>query len=271
MKSYLKFLAIALVCGVLSFMATAIKSDELYLNDIILVTAFGNVEYLPYFFPTFFEAYLPLMFFQFFYGTYIYRHFCTASVYYFSRKCNRSGWFLKEAGSLYIFALLYVLIYLGSEILCCVIFSKVIADISSIFLILYYVVLYSLFLFVTTLAINIFSILFTSNVGLILVEGLVMLCVGAYLMLGKKYITDDELINKYEWMIKVNPFAHLNIKLHSSSLEVINRAINVKNIEFELNTSVVLYLILAVVVTFVGTIIVNKHNFIITNQETGGA
>ncbi len=271
MKSYLKFLAIAFVCGLLSFMGTAIKSEEINLNDIILVTSFGNVEYLPYFFPTFLETYFPLMFFQFFYGTYIYRHFCTASVYYFSRKCNRSAWFLKEVGSLYVFALLYVMIYLGTEILCCVIFSKVIAGTCSLLLCLYYVILYSLFLFVTALAINIFSILFTSNFGLILVEGLVMLCVGAYLMIGKKYITDDELISKYEWMIKVNPFAHLNIKLHSSSWEIINRAINVKNIDFNLNISVALYIAIATLTIFAGCIIVNKHNFIITNQETGGA
>ena len=98
-----------------------------------------------------------------------------------------------------------------------------------------------------------------------------MLCVGAYLMIGKKYITGDELISEYEWMIKINPFAHLNIKLHSSSWEIINRAINAKNIDFDLNISVALYILLAILTIFAGGVIVNKHNFIMTNQETGGA
>ena len=270
MKSYIKFLSIAGVCGILSFMGTAIKNDEILLNDIIISTAFGNVEYMPYFFTNFFVAYIPLTFFHFFYGTYIYSHFCTASVYYFSRKCNRTGWFLKEVGSLYIFAVLYVIIYLGSEILCCVIFSSVQADISSLYLILYYIVLYSLFLLVVTLAINLSSILFTSNIGLMLVEVVVMLCVGAYLMLGQKYITDDSLIGKYTWMIKANPFSHLIMNLHSSSIEKINKAINVKNIDFDLNISCVVYLSLGIITILAGCIIVNKHNFIVSNQETGG-
>lgn len=271
MKSYMKFLLIAFVCGALSFMATAIKSDEISLNEIIFVTAFGNVEYLPYFFPTFLETYIPIMFFQFFYGTYIYRHFCTASVYYFSRKCNRTVWLLKEILSLYIFSMIYVSIYLGTEILCCSIFSNVIADKSSVFFILYYVALYSLFLFVTALAINILSILFTSNVGVMLVEAVVLLGVGAYLMLGKKYITDDTLISKYAWMIKINPFAHLNIRIHSSGIELINNAINEKNIRMDLSVSIVLYLTFAILIVLFGCVVVNKHNFITTNQETGGA
>ena len=81
--------------GILSGYITR-YSKEVFLSDIILNSSFYdmavNFDYL-YQFAVRMSLFIA---FNLIFGVYIYKNFCTASVYVFSRNTNRTRWFLKH-------------------------------------------------------------------------------------------------------------------------------------------------------------------------------
>lgn len=270
MKYYMKFLLIAVAFGIIGVIGYMNSDSTTYLSDIILTWGFNSADYYMANILPIIEKYIPLILFQVIYGTYIYRRFCSASVYFFSRHCNRTIWFLKETLKVYLLGVAYLILLVLSGALFTSFFSSFKIDSVSIPLGIYYILIYSLFLLVTTLGINIFSILFTSDVAFVIVEGINLFAIAIFTILGHYFITQDELIDKYIWMIKGNPFSHLVLKLHSSKIESLNNIINEKGISFDLNFSVFYFFIVAILVIGFGCIVVNRHNFIESNKETGG-
>lgn len=199
--------------------------------------------------------YLPLLIFQIFYGTYIYRHFYSASVYFFSSYCSRTLCFLKETGVLYLFGLAYLIVMILSGAFITNFFTLAIADTASWLLACYYFLIHSLFLLITTLGINILAIVFTSNVGFIIIGGVSLFSMVSFEMLGKYFITQDDLIDKYTWMLKINPIANLMLNMHSSGIRSVGRIINTKSISFVLNLSVLVFLMAAIIVTVCGCMV----------------
>jgi hypothetical protein len=58
--------------------------------------------------------------------------------------------------------------------------------------------------------------------------------------------------------------------MHSSGISSVDRIINTKSISFDLNLSVLVFLMAAIIVAVCGCMVVNNHNFIESNKETGG-
>ena len=272
MKYYSKFLWMAVFCGAFCiFGSTRYNPNPTILfSDVIMLLGFEYVDFFPQYIPIITYWYLPLIIFQIFYGTYIYRHFCSASVYFFSRYCSRTLWFLKETGVLYLFGLAYLIVMILSGTFITSFFTPVSAGTTSWLLACYYLLIHSLFLLVTTLGINILAIVFTSNVGFMIIEGISLFSMASFAVLGKYFITEDILIDKYTWLLKINPFAHLVFSMHSSGINSVDRIINTKSISFDLNLSVLVFLMAAIIVTVCGCMMVSNHNFIESNKETGG-
>jgi len=120
------------------------------------------------------------------------------------------------------------------------------------------------------LAINIISIIHTSNVGFIIVEGITLLGMSLFLFMGELFIKQKGDIVKYTWLFKINPFAHLVFKIHSSFIGKVDKVINKNFISFDLNITLITFLVIAVVFSYLGMVIVNNYNFIVSNKETGG-
>ena len=86
----------------------------------------------------------------------------------------------------------------------------------------------------------------------------------------------EKLYNIYEGntdsvrLMKLIPFSHLILSWHSSNNKKIDNLINIYGIDFNLNSSVILLITAAVIVSFAGMIIIEKTDFILTNKETGG-
>lgn len=268
MKYYIKFLWVAVFCGILCVFGGMKNNISVNLSDIILCLGFNMIDYTFNAIPAITYWYMPLLLFQIFYGTYIYQRFCSASVYFFSRNCNRTGWFLKEAGKLYLFALSYLILLAGSGALVTGIFVPLTLDWEAVPLMLYYLAIHSLFLFATTLGINILAVVLTSNGGFILIEGICILGIAAFAFLDRVF--QEEYIIRNFWLVKINPFSHLVFSMHSSCIPIVNDRINAKGISFDLNVSVLLYLLIAAVVIGAGCIIVNRREFIASNNETEG-
>ena len=285
MKYYFRFLIVPLLLGTVSFLLYAARLPEVPATTVLLNTAFQNTHLMPDDIPEILTRFLPLLLFQIFYGTMIYRHFCTASIYYFSRKTKRVRWFLPECGILFLYALAYSAVLLFSGIGIVAAFGKLRWDPGFLPLMVYYLLIYSLFLFFTTLAINLLSILVTGSAAFIIVEAVNLICIAVYSVLdpvSKKaagyvapsYVTPDyvepNFLRDWMWAIRPNFIANLNLSLHRDGLGVPEGLINLKDLDFGLNGSIVYFLVLSVIVIVAGCLIVTKHSFIESNKETGG-
>lgn len=285
MKYYLRFLIVPLILGAVNFVLYVSALPEISATQILLDTAFQNASMMPEALPELLKRYLPLLLFQIFYGTMIYRHFCTASVYYFSRKTKRVQWFLPECGMLFGYAVAYSAVLLFSGIGIIAAFGKLRWDPGFVPLLVYYLVTYSLFLFFTTLAINVLSILLTGNASFLIVEGACVLNIAVYSILypismeaagyeappvARPGYEPPNFLKDWMWAIRPNLIANLNLSLHSEGIRVPEELINKWDLDFGLNGSVLYFFLLSVLVVAAGCLVVSKHSFIEANRETGG-
>ena len=106
-----------------------------------------------------------IIYFNFMFGTYIYKHFVKGCVYIFTRIPNRKQWFLKQAIQLYGICAIYTLLYLFLHLGLCVYGSSetISADFIEVFALFF--LLLSAVLMMSTLCINMISLLWGSNVG----------------------------------------------------------------------------------------------------------
>ena len=74
-------------------------------------------------------------------------------------------------------------------------------------------------------------------------------------------------IDFVKFLIKGNLIANLIFPFHSSKINSINNLINIKNIDFDLNYSILYYLIICIAVIVFGGYVVEKYEFIINNKE----
>lgn len=262
----IKTVLVGLIVGIVCVGTGFLNLEYIPLSKIILSNAFDGVDYYPQYISMFTFQYMPLFIFQIFFATYIYKHFCSASVYYFSRSINRINWFLKEVTKIYANAVIYLLTMCASEMIVISMFSTITVDSSAIIITLYYIFIYSLYLLATTLAINVASIMFSSNIGFITVQSIILLSISVFFLLGN-YIKDDILTEKIIMLLKSNIIANLIFTIHSSRIGKISNLINIKGINFDLNFSIIYYLVLCVAIIIIGCFVVEKHEFIINSKE----
>lgn len=262
----IKTVLIAFIVGIVCVGTGFFELEYVSLSKIILSNAFNGVDFYPQYISMFTLSYIPLFVFQVVFATYIYKHFCSASIYFFSRNANRINWFLGEVAKIYVYAVIYLIAVCVAEIIVVSIFSIITVDSNAIIMSLYYVSIYSLYLLVTTLAINVFSIIFSSNIGFITVQSIILLSISTFFFLGN-YIKDDIITEKIALFIKSNLIANLIFSIHSSKFDEINNLINIKGINFDLNYSIIYCLILCTVVIVFGCCVVEKHEFITNSKE----
>ena len=203
MKYYLRFLSAAAVCGVLCIWSMTRYMETAEAGEIVRLLGMWHMDFYPGYVPDIMFWYAPLLFFHIFYGSYIYRHFCTASVYYFSRSSRRIPWFLREAGVLYLFSLSYVLLLLIAGMITACLTVPTHFDRASLLLGGYYLLIYSLFNFAVTLTINLVSIVLGSNLGFALSEGCVAFFMSCHVLVGKLFVTGETF---EEWLEQLLPY-----------------------------------------------------------------
>lgn len=262
----MKTVVAALLVGIVCLGKGFLDLEHIPVSEIILWNAFDGIEYYPQYVSEFMFQYMPLFIFQILFSVYIYKHFCSASIYYFSRNINRIYWFLKEAGKMFVNAVIYLAIICITQIIFICFFSSITINVSAVIIAVYYILIYALFLLATTLAINVFSIIFSSNVGFITVQSVMLLFISVFFMLGN-YIEDGVITEKMALLLKSNMIANLIFSIHSSKIEKVDELIHMQDIHFDLNFSILYYLILSVGVLILGCYVVEKHEFIINSKE----
>jgi hypothetical protein len=239
------------------------RGGSLNATDILLYFSFGEPQFEPADLIYILFNMLPVVLFQCLFGMLIYRHFCMAGIFYFTRCDNRIRWFLKEAGQLLMISFLYPAVYLLTGILTARITHTVQMDDAFLILLIYDLLIYGLWYFWSTLLINMIAIGFTSEVGFIVVEGIQTIMVAA-LHFFKPLSTMSDPVQRQSlarWM-PLDLISNLLIGWHSSNIPKVQERINCGKISFELNNSVWLMLLISAVVLAAGCVAVKRKEFI---------
>ncbi|WP_078553746.1 hypothetical protein [Bacillus alkalicellulosilyticus] len=270
-KALMTCIGVAIVWGAFQAIFFLGLREEIVLSDIIIEFSFSNVDIILVYLIEVSIRLLPLLLFQILFGTYIYKHFCTASIYYFSRCHNRIKWFMKECSKLYLLAFIYPLIMVSSGTMVTSITNDVVFDMGSIILLVYFVFIYSFWLFLTALLMNVIAIKVDSSLGFMVIVGLQLASV-ALLILWENVLplVNTDLLERNTSLLQINPISHLILAWHSSTIEVVNDKINHLTIHFDLNNSVFVLLFICVVVVMFGCYVVKNQQWITFNKERGG-
>ena len=209
---------------------------------------------------------IPCFLFEMYVGVRLYRHFCTASVYVFSREPNRIFWYAKECGWILLEVVLYQSIILISAIWTAFYRYDVIWDPAGFALVIIHVGLYSLWLFSMTLWVNMFSILCGSEVAFAITIGGQTVLI-ALLPLLRIF---ENNFPAFTIAMNVNPIAHLVLGWQSTSVNWLNQAIH-SSTNVLLSVSLIYMASIALLTaTACGHIVKNK-DFIVADSEFGGA
>lgn len=259
------------LCGGLSGLSSFGEMEEVSLIMMVKVLSFGEFQIDATYLYFFLIRYFPFLLFQAFCGVSLYRHFCTASVYFFTRVENRDRWYLKETGKLFLYVIVYLLALFISYFFCVNWKYHIVINKEGILFCLYFLVNQTLWLFSMTLLINLLSICWGSSTGFLIVAGLQMTWIAYYAFLEDVlvfYQTDN-----IKWkilLLQINPLSHLVLKWHSSNIESLHAHINELRIDFPLSSSILVFTMIAIGIFIIGGVVVKKQEFIITNREVGG-
>ena len=261
MKTSIKCIWIAILLGSLQVIFILGSNHRLLLSDIILHFSFSNLLINK---PSIIDAsfkLFPLFVFQILLGIYMYKRFCSASIYYFSRCKNRIIWFLKESFALYPYTLLYLLVMIASATIETSFWHPVTFDKESFILGFYFLAIYSMWLFSTTLLINIIAIQFNnSSLAFSVVAGLQLTSMVLLLIW-------EGASKALLFPLPLNPFSHLVLSWHSSYIHMVNERINQQSIPFDLNLSLLLLIVVVMVIIASGCVVVNRKEFIAVSKE----
>lgn len=235
------------------------KNEVISFSDIINILAFKNTYFGVDSFMDYIALFFPILFFQVWNGSYIYQHYGTASVYFFSRQQKRIPWYCKEAGKLYFMGLCYLLAEVGAAVLYVRMFVQVSVDERSWILFGYYLIIYSLWLFGTTLSVNLLSILWNSVKAFSVVVGTELFCISLYVVWDKWMdfsFYDGTNMQAQILALKCNPFSCLIFRLHSSTIEALNLPYNQYGFTYGFSASIIGLLIFCILCFIIGIRIV---------------
>jgi hypothetical protein len=196
---------------------------------------------------------LPYNVFQILVGITIYRHFCTASVYVFTRFTQKVRWYFRQILAVVATSILYLLVLVATAIALTLIRYDVAFDMIGMSLMLYHVAIHSLWLFSMTLLVNLLSILwgsefaFGSVIGL---QGILLVCLHfAYNAL--KNASGSWI---HQFMLTVNPMTHLIMGWHTI---------------FDLIYSLIYMIAIALFITLAGAYLIHKKDLLLNDIEEG--
>ena len=268
MRKYRKVLLLGCLCGILCVFSDMVNMEEISLSQIILRTTFSQTWYHAGFIMSIMKMFIPLLLFQILCGSMIYRYFCCASVYYFTRNASRRKWFLLECAKLYLTCLSFLIIMILTGAAALLLVGKVTIDSSVVWIGGYYLLIYSLYLFGFTLGINVLSLAWNSTAGIAVPAIIQIMGIAFYTMMSQfadpvtGYLAADRA-----WMVYINPFAQLAFGIHTRNGKPVFSIFGPQEFPFELNMSVAYVGIIAIFAVAAGCAAVNRHEFITNDKE----
>ena len=222
---------------------------------------------------------VPILIFEVLGGVYLYQHFCTANVYYFSRQADRNLWFGKECLKLYGYMVWYYFIMaVGSVLWGELVLGENMPNpwsVQGVKTACICIGLWGMFTYIFTLLINLLSIKFGSQNATVVVIGVQYFLIMLLGILGARVVGVEEWsvmeAGQGYWIIRLNPIANMVVQWHSG-IEGFQGLITNDDelVRYPLSYSWIYYGIGILLVMAVGLIIVKHHDIGMENKEEQG-
>ncbi len=272
MKRGFLLTAIALVMGAwLSFSFVRPVSASIELSTLILQLSGSRGEF-PLFgslleILTFSVRLTPCFAFQALMGIWIYRHYCVASVYVFSRLPGRTGWYCLSALKIALAAAGFEFSFLFAACAAAVLRFEVVFDAAGWLVLACHFVLYTLWLYATTLLVNLLAIRYGSSTAFVAVVGSQLLLTALFYSL--QVSQEPEVTAQRAAVLRWNPAACLVLGWQSGRWPW--------TVDFGapypglyLDTSIIILLFFSILITAAGALFVKLHDLLLSDMESGG-
>lgn len=199
-------------------------------------------------------------------GSKLYSHFCTASIYVFSRCPNRIRWYRKALLPLVKAICVFELLFLGTIVITAVLRYEVIFSVNGFILLGYHALIYTLWNFTLVLSVNIIAMKLGSSMAFTLVMVIHMTCTAALsiIQILTKIKAQQNTIEVFLWF---NPVAHMVLGWHRSPL----LSSELANSRYSLNLSVSILIpaLLCIITVVTGGLFIQKQDLLVEDIETG--
>lgn len=207
----------------------------------------------------------PALLFELYAGILLYRHFCTASIYVFSRYPRRVQWYLREAGSLGGMVCMFQLTLLAAVMVVTVIRWDLQIDSGGIALFVYHFLIQSLWTYIMALSVNLLAVYLGSSAAYAAVTCIQLACVVLFYVAYQAVRHSEGL--SYGRFLIWNPMAHLVLAWHSSRIDAVGGFLDPEYMGADLSHSLILFFILGVAVTAAGAVIIKNHELLVSDSE----
>lgn len=209
---------------------------------------------------------VPVLVFQAFAGIRLYRHYCVASVYVFSRLPHRTAWYLRQVGSIATWAAAYQLVTLLAALAIAAARYDLVWDRFGLRIALLHLFLSFLWAVTTTMAVNLVAVFKGSDGAFMRIAAIQAVLVAVFAVLDRL----SEQPRLQSLIVRLNPISCLVLGWHSSKNSELSAVLASPYEGIYPVHSIIYVLTLCIIMIVVGMIIVLRHDLLVSNTETGG-
>lgn len=210
---------------------------------------------------------IPYFAFQALVGIWVYRSYCAASVYVFSRISDRGVWYLRSARRIAGASIFFELAFLISVWLTAAIRFEIRYDPLGWTLAFYHLILYSLWIYAATILMNLVAVRWGSSRAYVIVAGGQLLMTTVFLPLQA---SDDPAVTAARAAIlRWDPAACLVLGWQTGRWPwPFDVGSSYPGLNIEISTLILL--LIAVSATVLGTVLVKRQDLLLSDAESGG-
>ena len=183
----------------------------------------------------------------------LYRHWCTASVYVFSRIPGRRGWYLRQASGLLLTAALYQALLLAAALCTALLRWEVLFDLRGALYLGFHFGIYTLWTAGAALLVNLIAIFTGSSAAFTGLTAVQLVLISLFALFKEPV---------YE-LLRLNPMSCLVLGWQGNRLLGDVTAMYMEN-------SLIISAIMALAALVAGVVIVQRHDLIVSDMESGG-
>lgn len=198
-------------------------------------------------------------------GNRLYRHFCTASVYVFSRCPDRLIWYQKSLAGLFGQVVLFEAVFAAAAVLAALPRCRITVSPGDVRLLGFHVLIYVLWLFGWVLLTNLLAVCFGSSRSFMAVMTVQAFCTAV--LAGIRFLEIKQVSEHViMWLLAMNPVAHTVLSWHRGA----PFADELAESRYALSPigSAVLFVLLDIGIMAVGGIFIRRRDLLSDDRET---
>lgn len=207
-------------------------------------------------------------------GIALYRHFCTASIYVFSRCPNRGKWYWKEMFYIGCNVFFFQSVLVISAIITTNVRYQIQCDRVGMGLAVYHILIHSLWMYAAIVLINLLSLKMGSSMSFMIVMIIQAAGIATLGFVKALERLGDEKMAIGRMLLRWNPISHLVLGWQNSYSQSIQNVLEntMKTTEVGyLESSLLILLLGNICILIIGAVVIKKYDLLISDAEMGVA